>query len=79
MRLDLDTLHLYDALGRIPSALREAFVLREVQGWSSREASAIAGVPEGTLSWRLSRAKSLLRELLSSHEVNDATGTIPLL
>ena len=75
-----DALVLYEALGRIAPDLREAFVLREVQGWSSREAADIAGVPEGTLSWRLHRAKSLLRTILTADdERNDARTTLPLL
>ena len=45
-------------LDRMSGVLREAAVLRDLQGYSEEEAAAIAGVPIGTIKSRLSRARA---------------------
>ena len=54
------------ALEQLPSDFREAVVLREMEGLSYREISAIIGVPLGTVMSRLSRGRDWLRRILSS-------------
>jgi RNA polymerase sigma factor (sigma-70 family) len=54
------------ALEQLPSDFREAVVLREMEGLSYREISAIIGVPLGTVMSRLSRGRDSLRRILSS-------------
>ena len=48
------------AIDALPVPLREALVLREVQGLAYREIAAVTDVPIGTVMSRLSRARRLL-------------------
>ena len=64
-----DALTLLDEeIQRLPSRYREPLWLCELEGASRRDAAGRLGVPEGTLSSRLSRARSLLREMSVSPE-----------
>lgn len=56
--------HLYAALDRLPSALREAFVMCDLEEVPGSEAAAALGIREGTLWWRLSEARKALRAAL---------------
>ena len=63
-----------EALAELPVAFREAIVLRELEGLSYREISAIAGVPIGTVMSRLARARERLQRALGGTESGEATG-----
>jgi len=52
------------ALRRLPADLREVLVLRELEEYSYREISAIAGIPMGTVMSRLSRARERFAQAL---------------
>lgn len=52
------------ALERLPPALREAIVLKEMHDMTYKEIAEIAGVPLGTVMSRLARARKMLGELL---------------
>jgi RNA polymerase sigma-70 factor (ECF subfamily) len=52
------------AIDRLPAGMREVFVLREVEGSSTLEASECLGVSEDVVKTRLSRARAMLRRLL---------------
>ena len=56
------------ALDRLPPELREAIILRELQGLSYKEISDVAGVPLGTVMSRLSRARARLQDALQAEE-----------
>lgn len=53
------------ALKMLPEELREALVLRDVQGLEYREISETLGVPIGTVESRIFRARRRLRPLLA--------------
>src|SRR5829696_3624634 len=53
-----------EEIGKLPEKLRAALVLCELEGLGRAEAAGRLGVPEGTLSSRLARAKEALRSRL---------------
>lgn len=59
-----DARSLREAVERLPVELREAIVLRELEGLSYAEIAAVADVPIGTVMSRLSRSRRRLRESL---------------
>lgn len=60
-----DWLPILDAeLAALPDKYRDALILCELQGRSRTEAAKSLGIPEGTLSSRLSRGRELLRQRL---------------
>jgi RNA polymerase sigma-70 factor, ECF subfamily len=69
---------LLDALGnaimRLPPSLRTAFILRDVEDLSTREAAALLDISESALKVRLHRARLALRQELANYLVSSATG-----
>ena len=59
-----------EELARLPARHRGPVVLCELEGLSRPEAARRLGIPEGTLSSRLSRAKARLRDRLASRGVS---------
>ena len=54
------------SVGRLPTSMREAFLLRYVDAMDYPEISSITGVSEGTARVRAFRARALLREELGA-------------
>jgi RNA polymerase sigma factor (sigma-70 family) len=54
-----------EELARLPARFRAPIVLCELEGLSRQEAARRLGVPEGTISSRLARAKNQLRDRLA--------------
>ena len=54
------------ALSSLPDHFHQLIVLRELEGLSYRELSAVIGIPIGTVMSRLSRARAALRRALNS-------------
>jgi RNA polymerase sigma-70 factor (ECF subfamily) len=52
------------AIAQLPEILREALVLREMEGLSYKEIGKIAGVPIGTVMSRLARGRMQLQSML---------------
>lgn len=50
------------AIGSLPASQKATVVLVSLQGFSHREAAAVLGCPEKTVSWRLFQARKRLRE-----------------
>ncbi|MEJ2010816.1 MAG: sigma-70 family RNA polymerase sigma factor [Anaerolineales bacterium] len=55
------------AIGELSSALRAAFVLRDLQGLSTRKTAEILDISESAVKTRLLRARLELREKLSAY------------
>lgn len=66
MLRDANAQSLKRALERLPVALRETIVLRELEGLSYAEIAAVADIPIGTVMSRLSRSRERLRQSLGS-------------
>lgn len=56
-----------EALRRLPDEWRVAVVLRDIEGLSTEEAAAVAGVGEAALKSRLHRGRMELRAALEPH------------
>lgn len=54
----------YAVLEQLPAHLREAFVLRDLEGFAPAEAAAQLGISPGNLSVRASRARERIRKEL---------------
>ena len=55
------------ALTRLSPELREAVILRDLQGLEYREISQVLDIPEGTVKSRLNRGRAELGKLLRRH------------
>ncbi len=55
------------AIMLLPDSLRAAFVLRDIEELSTKEAAAALGIGEGALKVRLHRARLALREMLAAY------------
>ncbi len=63
-----DSLHLQEAVNRLPRELKELVILRYFTGYTLREASEILKIPQGTAATRERRALKLLRLELGEEE-----------
>jgi len=60
---------LQKALARLSPDLREAVILRDIEGMEYREIAQVLGVPEGTVKSRLNRGRSELARVLRQMRV----------
>lgn len=65
-------------LSRLPQRYRAALVTCELEGKSRREAAALLGIPEGTLSTHLARGRALLRDRLVRRGVTLGAASLSL-
>lgn len=68
-----------EEIDRLPARYREPLILCELEGLSRRDAASRLGLPEGTLSSRLARGRSLLRERLTRRGVTPGAVAIAAL
>lgn len=57
-----------EAIAQLPTTLREAFILRHVEGFSTKAAATTLGIEESALKVRLYRARKELRKLLVAYQ-----------
>ena len=62
-----------DALDRMPTAMRQTFLLVRDEELSYKEAAARLGVAVGTVHTQLSRANALLRECIQRYQAGTGT------
>lgn len=65
MRHDDERLDLERAIGRLPAGARVAFVLHDIEGYTSEEIATLSGVTSGSVRAQITRARQLLRSILS--------------
>lgn len=58
---------LHDAIGRLPEIYRTVFIMREVENMSVAETQHCLNISDVNVKVRLNRAKSMLKDLLSSY------------
>jgi RNA polymerase sigma-70 factor, ECF subfamily len=57
--------HLDEAVDKLPYSLRVVFILREIEGLSTKETAEVLDLSETAVKTRLSRARLRLRDELS--------------
>jgi RNA polymerase sigma-70 factor, ECF subfamily len=65
------------AVAHLPESLRTVFVLRDIEGMSTREASEMLDISESALKVRLHRARLALRQSLSPYLQESGTTQSP--
>jgi RNA polymerase sigma-70 factor (ECF subfamily) len=65
------------AIGELPDQFRTVFVLRQIEGLSGEETSAILDIPIATVKTRLLRARRLLQAMLAPELSTALSGTFP--
>jgi RNA polymerase sigma-70 factor (ECF subfamily) len=67
------------ALEKLPMEQRAALILICVDGMSYKEAAVILGIPIGTVTSRVARARQALHERLSGSPVGDGSAPTPMM
>ena len=55
---------LFEALTQLPKKSRIALELHYIEGYSVKECAKLLSIPEGTVKWRLSQGRSMLRRAI---------------
>ncbi|GAB6178803.1 RNA polymerase sigma factor [Desulfotomaculum defluvii] len=69
---------LYSTIAKLPEQQREVFVLREVNGCTTKEVSEILDITQELVKWRLHKARTALRKLLKQSNDYKNMGKINL-
>ena len=65
------------AVAQLPTILRTAFILRDVEGLSNEETARILDIPPGTVKTRLFRSRMRLKEILAPELASAIRGSFP--
>jgi RNA polymerase sigma-70 factor (ECF subfamily) len=65
LKTELDT-----ALDKLPDIYKTVFILRDIEGLSTREASKVLDITENNVKVRLKRARNYLRDELCTYFEN---------
>ncbi len=69
-KLDMQRL-LAEEIAKLDEALQTTFLLHHYEDWTAAEIAARTETPEGTVRWRLARAREVLRDRLDAHSGGD--------
>ncbi len=64
-----------EAVATLPDSLQTAFILRDLEGLSTKEAAEVLGIRPGNLKVRLHRARLMLRERLATYFDEQTNGS----
>ena len=68
--------YMKQAVEQLPDSLRITFILREIEDLSTQETAQVLNISEAAVKTRLSRARLLLREELSSYYEERVKGSV---
>jgi RNA polymerase sigma-70 factor, ECF subfamily len=66
---------LHEGLRSLPVELREALILRDIEGMAYEEIARLMSVPEGTVKSRINRGRLELAKLLARRRAQSGTGS----
>lgn len=69
---------LFKAIASLPEPQKEVYVLREVNGCTTKETAEILECSSELVKWRLHKARSLLRKMLKENQQYKNAGTFKL-
>lgn len=69
--------YLKEAVDRLPESLKVVFLLRDIEGLSTRETAEVLDLSETAVKTRLSRARLRLRDYLTSYYRNRMADSMP--
>jgi RNA polymerase sigma-70 factor, ECF subfamily len=69
---------LFRSIAELPDQQKEVYILREINGCTTKEVAEILGCSIELVKWRLHKARSLLKKVLSSKNQYGSTGTFSL-
>ena len=70
-----DVAQLRSAIAALPPEFRETLVLRELEGFGYREIASMTGVPIGTVTSRLARARRRLLLMMTKDHAQEGGGS----
>ncbi len=69
---------LYKAIANLPDQQREVYVLREINGCTTKEVAEVLDCSTELVKWRLHKARSLLRKALQADNKYKEAGTFTM-
>jgi RNA polymerase sigma-70 factor, ECF subfamily len=69
---------LFTNIARLPNEQRDVFMLREINGFSTKEVADILNISNDLVKWRLHKARNSLRKLLNDGNLYENIGIFKL-